>query len=193
MAQASTRRYLAGDERLVIEVRRHPIVIAGPLALSIFAIAAASMVGLLITPAAGNDLIDTIVGAVAICFVFRFVWRMWQWWLDRIVVTDKRFLEVSGIFTRKVATMPLSRVTDLTYRRTIAGRLFGYGDLIIESAGQDQGLARLERLPDPDHFYRTVTILSNAALTEVDIPQPFTGWGVKADEEDTGPLPRVIV
>ncbi len=85
--------------------------------------------------------------------------------------------------------MPLTRVTDMTYRRSIAGRLLGYGDLIVESAGQDQALSRIERIPHPDHFYRTITSLVTAGLPSM---MPDDGAG-PADEEDTGPLPQVVV
>ena len=34
-----------------------------------------------------------------------------------------------------------------------ACRLLGYGEIVIESAGQDQALRRIRHLPDPDVLY----------------------------------------
>ena len=55
------------------------------------------------------------------------------WWIERIVITDKRVMLAEGIVTHNVGMMPLSKVTDLTFRRTFGGRLLGYGTLIVES------------------------------------------------------------
>ncbi len=87
--------------------------------------------------------------------------------------------------------MPIGGVIDMTYRRTIMGRLLGYGDLVLESAGQDQALSSIEKLPKPDDFYRTVTGLVAARGSQ----PPEVAERVRGifDDEDTGPLPRVIV
>jgi uncharacterized membrane protein YdbT with pleckstrin-like domain len=62
----------------------------------------------------------------------------------------------SGILTRKVGMMPLGKVTDMSFQRTLAGRLFGYGEFIVESAGQDQALRTIDFLPYPDQLYLEV-------------------------------------
>jgi hypothetical protein len=89
--------------------------------------------------------------------------------------------------------MPLTRVTDMTYQRSLLGRILGYGDLIVESAGQDQALSRIEHLPRPDDFYRTITSLVTAGIPSLlpEDEEPRRLW--LPDDEDTGPLPRVIV
>ncbi len=182
-------RYLASDERIVLQVRRHAIVILGPALAALAAVALATAIGFITSPRDGAAWVDTVVGILALVVAARFGWRLWQWWVDRIVVTDQRIFEVAGILTRKVASMPLTRVTDMTYRRSLGGRLLGYGDLIVESAGQDQALSRIERIPHPDDFYRTITSLVTAGLPSL-LPDDGTG---SADEEDTGPLPQVVV
>ena len=49
--------------------------------------------------------------------------------------------------------MPLVKVTDMSYARPPAGRVLGYGEIVIESAGQDQALRRITHLPHPDALY----------------------------------------
>lgn len=182
-------RYLAHDEQVVLEVRRHLAVLVGPTVVAGLVIAAAVIVGLLLTPGSTHGVVDSVCGLVAIYFVLRLVWRVWEWWVDRIVVTDERIFEVSGVLTRRVASMPVSRVTDMTYKRTVGGRILGYGEVIVESAGQEQGLASIAHIPDPDHFYRIVTSLVTAGLPKLieDTARP------SPDQEDTGPLPRVTL
>lgn len=186
----SPNRYLAADERIVLEVRHHWSVLLGPSAAAVGAIAAAATIGWITSPSSGTELLDRVLGVVALLVLARAGWRAWQWAVDRIVVTDQRIFEVSGVLTRKVASMPLTRVTDMTYRRSVLGRILGYGDLIVESAGQDQALSQIERLPHPDDFYRMITSLITAGIPSL---LPEGEDLVLPDDEDTGPLPRVIV
>lgn len=182
-------RYLSHDEQVVLEVRRHAIVVAGPALLAVAAVLVAGTIGWVASPLEGAAWLNRLLGFAAVIVAARFGWKLWQWWVDRIIVTDQRIFEVSGVLTRKVASMPLTRVTDMTYRRSIGGRLFGYGDLIVETAGQDQALSHISRLPDPDRFYRTITALVTAGLPSL---LPDEGE-LPLEDEDTGPLPQVIV
>lgn len=185
----ASSRYLSTGEQVVLEVRRHAIVVGGTALQTLVAIFVAATIGWITTPSDGAAWLDQALGAGALLFAARFGWRLWQWWVDRIIVTDQRIFEVSGVLTRKVASMPLTRVTDMTYRRSILGRILGYGDLIVESAGQDQALSHIERIPRPDDFYRTITSLVTAGL-----PSMLAGDGTfSPDDEDTGPLPQVVV
>lgn len=190
-------RYLAADERIVLEVRRHMSLLLGPFLATVVAIFLAGAIGWFTSPSEGSDRVDLVLGVLALIFAARLGWKAWQWRADTIVVTDQRIFEVSGVLTRKVASMPLTRVTDMTYQRSILGRLLGYGDLIVESAGQDQALSRIEHLPHPDDFYRTITSLVTAGIPSL-LPEEEDRhlWlpdGRSPDEDDTGPLPRVIV
>jgi uncharacterized membrane protein YdbT with pleckstrin-like domain len=181
-------RYLPAHEEIVTQVRRHWSVLAGPFAAAVGALVAAAAVGYLVSPRADSDFLDTLVSVVAIFFLLRFVYKTWEWYSNRVVVTNQRFVEVSGIITRKVASMPITKVTDMTYRRTLPGRILGYGDLILESAGQDQALSRIDHLPNPDVFYRTVTSLLASTQETVAEPGPTA---VNPEREDTGELPPV--
>lgn len=190
-------RYLAADERIVLEVRRHMSLLLGPFLVTVLAIFVAGAIGWFTSPSEGSDRVDLVLGIIALFFAARFGWKAWQWRADTIVVTDQRIFEVSGVLTRKVASMPLTRVTDMTYQRSLMGRLLGYGDLIVESAGQDQALSRIEHLPRPDDFYRTITSLVTAGipslLPEEEDREFWLPDDRYSDEDDTGPLPRVIV
>ena len=181
-------RYLAMDEQVVCRVRRHPALLVRPFAEALGAIVGAAFLGFLLSPAEGSDLLDTVLGLIAIGFMARFAWKGWEWSVARIVVTDRRLFEVSGIITRRVSSMPLAKVTDMTYHRSLMGRLLGYGALRVESPGQKQAVEQIAYLPRPDEFYRTVTSLVMARPTE----RPAVAEQVEEDES-TGPLPRVIV
>ena len=52
--------------------------------------------------------------------------------------------------------MPLQKVTDMTYDRSLLGMLVGYGSFTLESAGQDQALSHITHVPDADEHYRAI-------------------------------------
>ena len=185
----SLARYLAHDEQVVLEVRRHPAVLVRPVLVAAAVTFAGVLIGVAFTPGTQRDAIDTICGLVVSFFILRAAWRVWEWWIDRVIVTDQRIFEISGLLTRTVASMPVGRVTDMTYKRTFAGRLLGFGEVTVESAGQEQGLSSIDHIPRPDHFYLTITSLVTAGLPAID----EGGTGPYYDEDDTGPLPRVTL
>jgi uncharacterized membrane protein YdbT with pleckstrin-like domain len=188
-------RYLADAERAVLEVRRHVAVLLRPFFATVGVVVAGSVIGALASPDAGSDALDTLVGVIALACVVRFAWVVLVWWMDRLVVTDHRIFEISGVLSRRVASMPLTKVTDMTYRRTVGGRIFGYGDLMVETAGQRQALDRIQYLPDPDLFYRTVTSLVATRSRVQDVAPRAPAVDAPArraegpEDTDTGPLP----
>jgi uncharacterized membrane protein YdbT with pleckstrin-like domain len=76
--------------------------------------------------------------------------------MDRFVVTNMRVFRVKGVFSQSLATMPLSRILDITVHKPFIGRLLGYGEFTFESAAQEQGLRDIHYVPRPDE--RDLTI-----------------------------------
>lgn len=190
-------RYLADDEEVLFEARRHAIVLARPLVVTALVIVAASVVGFVVTPDATTDFLDTVLGGLAVLVAFRFGWKVRQWRAQRIFLTDRRIFELSGTFGRRLTTTPLVQIVEVVYRRPLLGRLLGYGTVALEtvSAGGagDPGarLITLERLAGSGHLYRTLTSLLAPRVREPAMQSNPTI--VPADDEDTGRLPPVIV
>src|SRR5215469_16973687 len=88
--------------------------------------------------------------------MLRLIWEALNWAVDYFVITSDRILLTSGVFTRSVAMMPLSKVTDMSFHRSFAGRLLGYGQFVVESAGQDQALRTIDHIPYPETLYQIV-------------------------------------
>ena len=82
--------------------------------------------------------------------------RVAAWQATYFAVTEVRMVLVSGFMVRKVAMMPLARVTDMSFRRSALGRLLGYGEFIVESAGEEQALRSIDFLPYPEQLYLEV-------------------------------------
>jgi membrane protein YdbS with pleckstrin-like domain len=150
-------KYLLAAERVHIAERRHWAVLALPVS--------ASFGGLLVALAldtalpASAALIRDIVWLAWTALLVWLAWHIVEWWADRFVVTNKRVMLVRGIITRKVGMMPLSKVTDMSYERSVIARLMGFGVFIMESAGQDQAFRRIRYVPQPDWLYREMCAL----------------------------------
>ena len=183
-------KYLAEGEELVLEVRRHWLVLAEPFASAVGVTFVAGLLGLFVSPNDGSDAIDTLVGLAALGFAFRFAWKLWLWWVDRIIVTDRRVIEASGVLTRRVASMPLTKITDMTYVRPFSGRtFFRYGHLVLESAGQQQAFDEIKYIRNPDDFYTAVITRTTRRL--IPLPEPSPEEPQIREHDDTGPIPRV--
>lgn len=75
---------------------------------------------------------------------------------DVFVVTNMRVFRASGVFNVRIATMPISRILDITVQKPLLGRILGYGHFTFESAAQEQGLKHIRYIGDPDQ--RDLTI-----------------------------------
>ncbi len=149
--------YLLETERRVIRVRRHWACVAWDLFEALGLLAGLVMVSYLVPPSAW--LVLTVLWYAGLFVLLKFTYHLLDWWVERIVVTDKRFMLTEGIITTKVAMMPVGKVTDLTYERNLFGRMMGYGTLIVESAGQIQALNQVEYLPNPEVVYDAISSL----------------------------------
>jgi uncharacterized membrane protein YdbT with pleckstrin-like domain len=72
-------------------------------------------------------------------FVIAILFAMLILFLDWICInyylTNLRLIEERGIIGKRIMMAPLNKVQDITCKFGIMGRIFGFGDLEIESAG----------------------------------------------------------
>jgi len=68
---------------------------------------------------------------------------------DRFVITNMRVFRVHGVFGQSLATMPLTRILDITVSRPLHGRMLGFGHFCFESAAQEQGVRDVRYVARP--------------------------------------------
>ena len=151
---AAVSKYLLPNEQQVIHTRRHPAILIGPSILTLAGLLVAAV--LTATALHGYGAIVTVIWLVWVVLFGRMIWKVVNWAVDYFVVTSHRILLTSGVFTRSVAMMPLTKVTDMRFQRTFAGRMLGFGEFIVESAGQDQALRVIDHIPYPEQLYLEV-------------------------------------
>ena len=150
----AVNKYLLPHEHQVITVRKHPAVLLRPISITLLGLVIAALIS---TTVARHN--ADVVGFVWIVWAVLLAWlayKVWEWSQDYFIVTSRRMLLATGVITRKVAMMPLVKVTDMSFQRSSLGRLLGYGEFILESAGQEQALRRVDHLPYPEQLYLEV-------------------------------------
>lgn len=178
----TVNRYLLPSEQKVILVRKHPAVLIRPILFLILGLILAGVLTEFIGVHSGWALL--IIWALFLLDLLYFVYQGIQWWVSYFVVTSHRFLETSGLITRRVNLMPLAKVTDVVFERSFQGRLFGFGKLHLESAGQFQALNDVDHLPYPEQLYLEVCMLLFPGGAGEDPDDGWRGPGSRGDKYD---------
>ncbi|MBN9758621.1 hypothetical protein Ae406Ps2_2737c [Pseudonocardia sp. Ae406_Ps2] len=163
LAPREIDEYLLPTERRVIRVRQHWAVMVKHIwQTALFIIVVVGIEQLLDRP--GTDpvldvVVDNLAFYLVVVAVLRYTALSILWWIERIVITDKRVMIAQGIIVHNVGMMPLGKVTDLTFQRSLSGRMLGYGTMVVESAGQIQALNRIDYMPRPEEIYEALSEL----------------------------------
>ena len=151
---AKINRYLLPHERQVITVHQHPAVLIRPIFELLVGLAIAGW--LTNSVAHGNGTVILVIWILWLLVLLRTGVKVFEWNENYFVVTSQRMLLSTGLVTKKVNMMPLAKVTDMSFQRSTLGRILGYGEFILESAGQDQALRIVDHLPYPEQLYLEV-------------------------------------
>ncbi|WP_392468346.1 PH domain-containing protein [Arsenicicoccus cauae] len=182
------RRYVLDGEQLVVAIHQHPVVVAEPVLTAVAILVLVIVVDTHVSAGLGG--VVNVLWWVWFAAVARAVWMVFEWRQQWVVATNKRLMLTYGFIVRKVAMMPLSKVTDMSYHRSIAGRIFGWGTFVMESAGQQQALSEIRFVPNPDHNYRALcaeifAVEDRERVTAVDEDvDEAHAWPDERDEDD---------
>ncbi|MEO1059975.1 MAG: PH domain-containing protein [Actinomycetota bacterium] len=126
--------------------------------------------------------IPAVILAVALAFVFEapriiaivlllyvagiFGLRLLRWRFFRVLyLTNRRLIQTEGFFSRRQATLPLSRVTDVALSYSWIGEYLNYATFRVESAGQTL-FNQIDFLASPERFHRMVVELATSPRKE---------------------------
>lgn len=151
---STVSKYLLPHERQVISVRHHPAMLIGPIFWVLVGLALAGWLSSSV--ANGNNTVILVIWLLWGLLLLRLVWKVIKWSLNYFVITSHRLLLTEGFPYRRANMMPLPKVTDMSFNRSPVGQILGYGEFIVESAGQDQAMRNVEYLPYPDQLYLEV-------------------------------------
>lgn len=90
-----------------------------------------------------------------------------NWRLNQITLTTRRLTQRRGnLLTGNETTMSLDRVTDINVNKSLLGSIFGYGDIIVQSAGSDSAEISFQGLGSPDKLRELIFDVKDGKLDE---------------------------
>ena len=138
------RTSLKKDEKILLITRQHWIKLILPI--FIWLLIAALSIWLLQT----TGLIITLAAALYPMIEY-LSWKNNLW-----CITSVRVVDESGFFTRYSKESPLDKINNVEYDQSILGRLFGYGNVDIQTAAE-MGETTYELIHHPKLLKDTIT------------------------------------
>jgi len=141
--------HISEDEDIVWESRPHPITMGARLPVGI----GLALVGLLVagwSAIDGRSLLTLLGFGLLVVGVAVAVARYLVWTNTRYVITSSELYKKRGIVSRDVTQFRLERVQNTSLSQSGLGRLLGYGDLTVYTAGSGEPELTFERVPQPE-------------------------------------------
>ncbi len=150
---------LAPGEHVVLSVRTHWKALVGPVFLLLFVMALAGFGGAVLPAGRHRHDGELAIVAVAALLVLRLtVWPFLQWFHETFTITDRRLAHRAGVVRRTGRDLPLSRIADVSYDRSLWDRLCRCGTLIVQTAGETGDIV-FDDIPHVDEFETALTEL----------------------------------
>src|SRR6266545_6052364 len=139
---------LGENERIVLETHQHWFVLFNKIFLEIILIAiivTAVIIGMTFNQIAIYGLILVLVPLVGL------VRDVMIWQNNAYVVTNRRVIQISGVFSKEVVDSSLEKVNDVKLSQSFFGRMFNFGDIEILTASE-LGVNLFHEINDPVGF-----------------------------------------
>ncbi len=146
--------FLLPEEKIIFKTNPHWLFVVAPeVALAVLGtLIVKSLPFLLPGQIPGARELPGFFGA-AFSFVMTVVFL--DWVCTKYYLTTMRLIEEGGIIGKRIRSIRLDKVQDITCRFGIAGRIFGFGDIEIESAGT-YGKIVFGSLPSPQRLQEEI-------------------------------------
>jgi uncharacterized membrane protein YdbT with pleckstrin-like domain len=148
MAKTYIQNMLGENERIVLITRQHGFVLFSSIVAEIIVtlIVIASFIAMTLVNflAAFGFLLALVPLAIMVRDIL-------AWSNHQYIVTNRRVIQISGIFNKNVVDSSLEKVNDVKMTQTFFGRLFDYGDVEILTASEI-GVNLFKRIGDPVKF-----------------------------------------
>ncbi len=145
------RTLLRADEKVILEVSKHWIVLMKPA----FFMAIASVTFIFMASSDVQFLKATWwYTFLAICTSGFYLWYcMRERKVNLWIITNLRVISEEGLFTWQAKESPIDKINNMQYRQTVFGRMLDFGDVEIQTAAEagatiDQYVSHPKRLHD---------------------------------------------
>lgn len=134
-------KLLGANERIEHELRPHWRILFLPALVLLVTVPVASFLAALVGSGGWRSGVRWALLAVAL--VVLAVWTVapfLRWFTTQYVFTNRRIIVRSGILRRRGRDMPLSKVNNVSFEKSLLERLLNAGTLVVESASESGGM-----------------------------------------------------
>jgi hypothetical protein len=156
----SNLRSFPPDERLILQARRHPIVLSLPIATGLAAFIVAVGTG----DTRASQSVRIIVWLVSAFFILQSAVRIMDWFLSYLVITSRRVMIRFGAYLRGYVSLSVSTIADVQVSRSFGGRVWGYGDILITIHGG--GSHVITYVPFPEQIYQYLVNATDGTVNQ---------------------------
>jgi uncharacterized membrane protein YdbT with pleckstrin-like domain len=147
---AFPERLLSEDEELIYDLRPHWLTLVVPVLLTVVVTVAVGAAWVVMPAGDLQQPARMAVGVLGVVVLLAAVaGRVLRWATTHFVLTTERLIFRSGVVAKFGREIPLERINDVTFSQSLLERLFGVGDLLLESAGE-HGQSRFTDIRDPE-------------------------------------------
>ena len=153
MAKSYIESLLGDREKIVLVTRQHWFTLARAIlieVITILMIFAASIAAAIAFPLFAV-LIAAIGFAIFLIPIATMTIDILHWSNRQFIITNRRVIQISGIFNKNVTDSNLEKVNDVKMEQTALGRLFGFGDIEILTASE-LGVNLFKHIDEPIRF-----------------------------------------
>jgi uncharacterized membrane protein YdbT with pleckstrin-like domain len=147
---------LNDGEHIILSTRTHVKALLVP---AVVLILVAGLAGYLSSLPTGENawvwraVVWVVAGALLVWFT---VGPFLRWLLTTYTFTSRRLITRSGVFTRRGHDIPLNRISDISYEKSVVDRMFGCGTLVVSDASE-LGRVELRDIPRVEQAQLTVS------------------------------------
>ena len=157
---------LAEKEKVILFTRRHWLFLLGQiapeLALIILVLSAVSATWIIWTAAATFGYLLLLLPLISL------IRDLLIWQNHKHVVTSRRVIHMSGVWSKNVTDSSLEKVNDVKMEQSALGRIFDYGDIEILTASE-YGVNRFTNIAKPIKL-KTAMLNAKAKINKDDLP-----------------------
>jgi uncharacterized membrane protein YdbT with pleckstrin-like domain len=155
MAGHYLQSLMGEKENVILATRHHWFVLASSIVLEAFLILIIFFASLTLSIYLANNPAMPFVAVIGFILLFIPVATgtrdILDWSNHQFIITNRRVMQISGIFNKSVIDSSLEKVNDIKMDQTALGRMFGYGDIEILTASE-LGVNLFKKIDDPVKF-----------------------------------------
>lgn len=143
------RTPLKKDETVIFETRKHWFVLIAPTIIAILLFVLPLYIYFTFQESTKLYLIIPVLS------IFYYAYRYYSWKRDLWAVTNLRIIDEVGVFNISSKESPIDKINNISYQQSIFGRMFGYGNVQIQTAAE-MGETRYDNISKPEKLKESI-------------------------------------